>query len=51
VQAAQLRIINGLSTRESETVELTGRDFDKNIEQLRRENELMKQAGMPTIPE
>lgn len=51
VQAAQLRIINGLSTRESETVELTGRDFDKNIEQLRRENELMKQAGMPAIPE
>lgn len=42
VNAAQLRVENGFSTREKETVELTGGDFASNIEQLRRENELMK---------
>lgn len=50
VQAAQMRVINGFSTRERETIELTGGDFDRNIEQLQRENELMKQAGLPVLP-
>lgn len=46
VNAAKLRVQNGFSTRERETIELTGGDFDRNIEQLQRENELMQQAGL-----
>lgn len=46
VQAAQMRIQNCFSTRERETIELTGGDFDRNIEQLQRENDLMQQAGL-----
>lgn|GEM_PF-124627 len=46
VKAAQMRVDSGFSTRERETIEITGGDFDKNIEQLQRENELMKQAGL-----
>jgi lambda family phage portal protein len=46
VQAAQARVNGGFSTRERETMELTGGDFDRNIPQLRRENELMKGAGL-----
>lgn len=41
VNAAVLRINNGLSTREKETTELTGGDFDSNIKQLNRESKLM----------
>jgi lambda family phage portal protein len=46
VQAAKMRVENGFSTRERETIELTGGDYDRNIEQLQRENELMKKAGL-----
>lgn len=46
VQAAQARVDGGFSTRERETIELTGGDFDRNIHQLQRENELMKGAGI-----
>ncbi|QQE75711.1 phage portal protein [Brevibacillus composti] len=49
VQAAKMRVENGFSTRERETIELTGGDFDRNIEQLQRENQLMKNAGL--LPE
>lgn len=45
VKAAQMRVDSGFSTRERETIELTGGDFDKNIEQLQRENKLMEMAG------
>ena len=38
VQAAQLRIENGFSTREKETQELTGMDFESNLRVLEREN-------------
>jgi capsid protein len=41
VQAAGKRIELGLSTRERETIELTGGDFDRNIKQLKREQTLM----------
>jgi lambda family phage portal protein len=41
VQAAGKRIELGLSTRERETIELTGGDFDRNIKQLKREQALM----------
>lgn len=46
VNAAEKRIANGLSTRERETVEMTGGDFEANIAQLARENQLMKEAGL-----
>lgn len=46
VQAAQMRVASGFSTRERETIELTGGDFDRNIEQLQRENELLIGAGL-----
>lgn len=49
VNAASLRVENGFSTRERETIELTGGDFDRNIEQLARENKLMEQAGLMLI--
>jgi lambda family phage portal protein len=42
VEASVIRINNGLSTRERETIELTGGDFDRNIKQLARESELMR---------
>lgn len=46
VNAAILKVDNGLSTREKETMELNGGDFDRNIEQLSRENKLMNSAGI-----
>jgi len=45
VLAAQKRVDNGFSTREKETIELTGGDWDANIEQITRENALMKEAN------
>lgn len=39
VQAAKLRIENGFSTREKETQELTGMDFESNLRVLERENQ------------
>ncbi|WP_024831613.1 phage portal protein [Ruminiclostridium josui] len=44
VQAATLRVQEGYSTRERETIELTGGDWDKNIVQVARENELKQKA-------
>ncbi len=42
VKAAQMRVDGGFSTREQETMQLTGGDFDRNVRQLQRENEQMK---------
>lgn len=42
VDAATKRVENGFSTRERETIEINGGDFDRNIEQLIIENEKMK---------
>jgi lambda family phage portal protein len=42
VQAANLRVAGGYSTHESETVEMTGQDWDENIDILRRENQLLQ---------
>lgn len=48
VEAAIKRVSEGFSTRERETIELTGGDWDKNIEQIMRENELLSKArAMP----
>lgn len=46
VAAAEKRIQNGLSTRQKEAVEMNGTDFENNVEQLGRENEIMKAAGL-----
>ena len=42
VTAATQRVNNGFSTRERETIEMNGGDFDRNIEQLILEKEKMK---------
>lgn len=44
VQAAELRVQGGYSTREKEATELTGTDFYKNVKQRKREEELLKEA-------
>lgn len=44
VNAAQKRVEQGFSTRERETQELTGGDWDKNIVQITKENELLRKA-------
>lgn len=44
VTAAILRVEHGFSTREKETTELTGGNWDDNVEQIARENELLQQA-------
>lgn len=46
VNAAEKRIAIGISTRQRETIEMTGGDFDANVAQLARENQLMKDAGL-----
>ena len=45
IDAAEKRIANCVSTREQETMEINGGNFDRNIQQAKRENELMKGAG------
>ncbi len=44
VQAAELRVQGGYSTREKEATELTGTDFYKNVKQRKREEELLKEV-------
>ena len=44
VQAAELRVLGGFSTRTRETMELTGTDFYKNVKQRKREEELLKEV-------
>ncbi len=46
VNAAEKRINIGISTRQRETIEMTGGDFDSNVAQLARENQLMEAAGL-----
>lgn len=46
VSAAEKRIDIGVSTRQRETIEMTGGDFDSNVMQLAREKQLMKAAGL-----
>ncbi|MCI8765597.1 MAG: phage portal protein [Lachnospiraceae bacterium] len=46
VNAAEKRINIGISTRQRETIEMTGGDFDSNVAQLARENQLMVAAGL-----
>lgn len=44
--AAEKRIAIGISTRQRETIEMTGGDFDSNIAQLAREKQLMEAVGI-----
>lgn len=44
VQAAKMRIDEGLSTREEETMGLTGGNFRKNAKQLKKENGMLSGA-------
>ena len=44
VQAAAMRVDNGFSTREEETMGLTGGDYIKNAKQLKRENAMLADA-------
>ena len=44
VNAAKTRVENGFSTREEETMGLTGGNFSKNARQLKKENELLFEA-------
>lgn len=44
--AAEKRIAIGVSTRQRETIEMTGGDFDSNVSQLAREQQMMKEAGL-----
>lgn len=44
VTAAEKRVSNGFSTRDRETQELTGGDFYRNVQQLKREEKLMKEV-------
>lgn len=46
VSAAEKRIAIGLSTRQKETVEMNGGDFEDNVLQLAHEAEMMKAAGL-----
>ena len=46
VDAAEKRVSLGVSTRQRETIEMTGGDFDSNVAQLAREAQLMKEAGL-----
>jgi lambda family phage portal protein len=50
VDAAVKRVQEGFSTREKETIELTGGDWDKNITQVARENKLLSEARAPLQP-
>ena len=44
VNAAEKRVQNGFSTRARETVELTGMEYNRNIEQLKREEKQLKEV-------
>ncbi|MBQ8693770.1 MAG: hypothetical protein IJ520_11580 [Synergistaceae bacterium] len=49
VRAAAMRVENGFSTRQRETAELTGGDFELNHWQLVKEAELRRSAGFDEI--
>ena len=45
VSAAEKRVKNGFSTRQSETMEMTGSDFYANVEQLKQEESKLKEVS------
>jgi lambda family phage portal protein len=46
IDAAERRIKAKLSTREQETMELTGRVFDDNVRQLAKEEKMLRDSGL-----
>ena len=48
-KAAVLQIQNALKTHEQVTMEMSGGDWEENVEQLARENELLTAAGGGSI--
>ena len=50
VEAAELRVRYGFSTRAREAMELTGTDIRDNLITAKRENELIKEAGFDMKP-
>ena len=44
VNAAEKRVQCGFSTRAKETTEITGGDYYSNVEQLKREEEALKEV-------
>lgn len=51
VQAAKLRVEEGFSTREEETMGLTGGNYTKNVKQLKKENEMLNASRVVTAGE
>ena len=49
VEAAILQVQNGYKTHEQVTREMGGGDWEENVEQLKRENELLQAAGVNTV--
>ena len=45
VEAAELRVQGGFSTRDRETTELTGGDYYKNMKQRKREEKVLKEVN------
>lgn len=51
VQAAQMAVENGFSTREAEAIRLNGSEFAANVDKLKSENERLRKAnGVNTQP-
>lgn len=48
--ASKLRVEQGLSTREREAIETNGSDYWSNVQQLKIENEALKEAGIQPQP-
>ena len=53
VQAAQMAVENGFSTREAEAIRLNGSEYASNVDKLRSENERLREANggnsQPTV--
>ena len=45
VQAAQMAVENGFSTREAEAIRLNGSEYASNVDKLRSENERLREAN------
>ena len=50
VEAAKMRIEEGISTREEETMGLTGGNYIRNVQQLKKENDLLAEAKKSLAP-
>ena len=49
-ESAQMRVMFGLSTREKEAAEMTGTDWNENIERLAIERKRLSESGLPVYP-